>query len=170
MIYEEQLPPAIWTSNFRKHILCGGAGSVGALPARRLASRERKEGRGDGDPGLGPEQRGSGGIRHFRFLPLADPFGHDSTLAGFPHSSVGKECTCNAGDMGSIPGSGRSPGEGNSNPLQSSCLDRGAWQATVPGLARVGHDLVTKPPRHYPCGALVLPTLKMGRWLHLLLC
>ena len=46
---------------------------MGALPARRLASRERKEGRGDGDPGLGPEQRGSGGIRHFRFLPLADP-------------------------------------------------------------------------------------------------
>ena len=42
---------------------------------------------------------------------------------------------CNAGDMGSIPGSGRSPAEGNGNPLQYSCLensmDRGAWQATV---------------------------------------
>ena len=35
----------------------------------------------------------------------------------------GKEATCNAGDMGSIPGSGRSPGEGNGNPLQYSCLD-----------------------------------------------
>ena len=46
----------------------------------------------------------------------------------------------NAGDMGSIPGSGRSPGEGNGNPLQYSCLgnsrDRGAWQATVHGVAK----------------------------------
>ena len=45
----------------------------------------------------------------------------------------------NAGDMGSIPGSGRSPGEGNGNPLQYSCLeksmDRGVWQATVHGIA-----------------------------------
>ena len=67
---------------------------------------------------------------------------------GFPHSSVGKESLCNAGDLGSISGSGRSPGEGN--PLQYSCLenpmDRGAWRATVHGVARVGHDLVTKPP------------------------
>ena len=49
------------------------------------------------------------------------------------------------GDLGSIPGSGRSPGEGNSNPLQYSCLensiDRGAWWATVCGIPRVGHDL-----------------------------
>ena len=52
---------------------------------------------------------------------------------GFLHSSVGKESACNAGDPGSIPGSGRFPGEGNGNPLQYSCLgnhmDRGAWQA-----------------------------------------
>ncbi len=45
--------------------------------------------------------------------------------------SDGKESACNAGDPGSIPGSGRSPGEGNGNPLQYSCLenpmDRGAW-------------------------------------------
>ena len=49
-----------------------------------------------------------------------------------------------------IPGSGRSPGEGNGNPLQCSCLenpmDRGALQATVHEVARVGHDLVTKSP------------------------
>ena len=68
----------------------------------------------------------------------------------FPHSSVGKESACNAGDLGSIPGLGRSSGEGNGNPLQYSCLenpmDRGAWWATVHGAARVGHDLVTKPP------------------------
>ena len=69
---------------------------------------------------------------------------------GFPHSSVGKESACNAGDLGLIPGLGRSPGEGNGNPLQCSCLknpmDRGAWQATVHGVARVGHDLAPKPP------------------------
>ena len=49
--------------------------------------------------------------------------------------SDSKESACNAGDPGSIPGSGRSPGEGNGNPLQSSCLenpmDGGAWWATV---------------------------------------
>ena len=49
---------------------------------------------------------------------------------GFPHSLVGKESACNAGDLGLIPGSGRSPGEGNGKPLQYSCLenpmDRGA--------------------------------------------
>ena len=42
---------------------------------------------------------------------------------GFPHSSVGKKSACNAGDLGSIPGSGRSPGEGNGNPLQYSSLE-----------------------------------------------
>ena len=68
----------------------------------------------------------------------------------FPHSSVGKESACNVGDPGLIPGSGRSPGEGNGNSLQYSCLenpmDRGAWRATVYGVIRVGHNLVTKPP------------------------
>ena len=71
----------------------------------------------------------------------------------FHHSSVGKESACNAGDLGLIPGLGRSSGEGNDNPLQYSCLenpmDRGAWQGTVHGMARVGHDLATKPPP--PC-------------------
>ena len=42
---------------------------------------------------------------------------------GFPHSSVGKESACNAGDPGLIPGLGRSPGEGNGNPFQYSCLE-----------------------------------------------
>jgi len=54
---------------------------------------------------------------------------------------------CNVGDLGSIPGSGRSPGEGNSNALQYSCLEnpmeRGAWWATVHGSQRVGHDWAT---------------------------
>ena len=68
-------------------------------------------------------------------------------------SSVGKESACDAGHPGLIPGSGRSPGEGNGNPLQYSCLenptDRGAWQATVHGVTRIGHDLVTKPPPYF---------------------
>ena len=54
---------------------------------------------------------------------------------GFPGGSVVKNPPVNAGDMSSIPGLGRSPGVGNVNPLQYSCLensmDRGAWQATV---------------------------------------
>ena len=63
-------------------------------------------------------------------------------------SSVGKESACNAGDLDSIPRLGRSPGEGNGNPLQYSCvenpMDGGAWPATVHGITRVGRDLVTK--------------------------
>ena len=64
---------------------------------------------------------------------------------GFSGGSDGKESACNAGDLGSIPGSGRSPGEGNGNPLQYFCLgnsmDRGAWWVTVRG---VGGGGVTK--------------------------
>ena len=73
---------------------------------------------------------------------------------GFPHSSVSKESACNVRDLGSIPGLGRSLGEGNGNPLQYSCLenpiDRGAWQATVRGISRVGHNLATKPTMPLP--------------------
>ena len=70
----------------------------------------------------------------------------------FPGGLVVRNLPAKAGDardVGSIPGSGRSPGKGNGNPLQYFCLenlvDRGAWQATVHGVTRVGHDLVTKP-------------------------
>ena len=62
------------------------------------------------------------------------------TIQGFPGGSEVKASAWNAGDMGSIPGSGRSPGEGNGNPLQYYCLknpmDRGAWQTTVHGVAK----------------------------------
>ena len=58
----------------------------------------------------------------------------------FPGGSDSKESTCNAGDLGLIPGSRSSPGEGNGNPLQYSCLenplDRGAWRATAYSVAR----------------------------------
>ena len=64
--------------------------------------------------------------------------GNGHSLLGFPGGSVDKESTCNAGDLNLIPGWGQSPGEGNGNPLQCSCLgnpmDREAWQATVYGV------------------------------------
>ena len=73
-------------------------------------------------------------------------------IPGLPRDSVVKESTCQAGDMHSIPGEGKFPGEGNGNPLQYSYLgnpmDRGAWWAIVPGVTKeldmVGHDLATK--------------------------
>ena len=59
---------------------------------------------------------------------------------GFPDDSVVKILPANAGDVGSVPGSGGSPGEGNGNPLQYSCLgnpmDRGAWSTTVHGVTK----------------------------------
>ena len=65
----------------------------------------------------------------------------------FPGGAEVKASACNVGDLGSIPGSGRSPGEGNGNPLQYSCLenpmDGGAWWATVHRSQRVGHNWAT---------------------------
>ena len=64
---------------------------------------------------------------------------------------MGKESACSAGDLGLIPGLGRSPGEGNGNPLQCSCLenstDRGAWQDTV---REVTKSDMTKQQTHFP--------------------
>ena len=58
----------------------------------------------------------------------------------FPGGSNGEDSACDVGDLGLIPGFGRSPGEGNGNALQYSCLenpmDRGVWQATVPGVSK----------------------------------
>ena len=111
-------------------------------------------------------------MHHFQSLQLDWKFyisqscfqkrGLDQTLTiaqtshweGFLAGSVGKGGTCHIGGAGSVPGSGRSPGGGNGNPLQYSCLekpmDRGAWRATVQGVARVRHDLATKPPPFSP--------------------
>ena len=101
MIYEEQLPPAIWTRNFRKHILCGGAGSV-------------------------------------------EP--------------------CQPG--GGLPGSGRREGMGR------QAWGRGNAEAaeSETGITSSFFRLQTLWPLLDPCVALVLLTLKMGQWLHLLLC
>ena len=68
-------------------------------------------------------------------LPISPVQEHNREGMGFPSGSDGKESASNAADPGSIPGSGRSPGGGNGNPLQYSCLensmDRGAWWAHV---------------------------------------
>ena len=65
----------------------------------------------------------------------------------FPGGSDGKESTCNAGDLGLIPGSERSPGEGNGHSLQYSCLenpiDRGAWWSTVHGVTKSQTERLT---------------------------
>ena len=72
---------------------------------------------------------------------------------GLPWWFSSKDSTCSegdSGDLGSIPGSGRSPGRGHGNPLQYSCLenpvDRGAWWATVHGVTKSQHNWATKPP------------------------
>ena len=72
----------------------------------------------------------------------------------FPNSSAVKSPSANGGDvrdMGLISGWGQSPGGGNGNPLQYSCLknpvDRGAWWAIVHGVQRIGHDWATKPKK-----------------------
>ena len=71
---------------------------------------------------------------------MLDAFATLTLTLGFPGGSEGKASACNAGDLGSIPGSGRSPGEGNGSPLQYPCLenpmDRGAWRVTVHGIAK----------------------------------
>ena len=63
-----------------------------------------------------------------------------SFIYSLPGGSDGKESACNARDLGSIPGLGRSPGEGNSYPLGytglENSMDRGTWQATVHGIAK----------------------------------
>ena len=73
---------------------------------------------------------------------------------GFPGGSDSKESACNTGDLGSIPGSGRSPGEGNGYPLQYSCLenpmDRGAWQVQSVGSQRVRHSWATNSLFFFP--------------------
>ena len=89
--------------------------------------------------GIDPSSQGQGcvpqGTDGMALLGLCGQVG-----MGFPGGSKGKDPTYNVGDLGSSPGSGRSPGEGNGNPLQYFCLenpmDRGAWRATAHGVAK----------------------------------
>ena len=73
-------------------------------------------------------------------LATSEIYGSLMWLQGFPGGSVVKNPPANAGDTDSIPGAGRSPGEGNGNPLQYSCLgnllDRADWRAAVQGVTK----------------------------------
>ena len=104
-------------------------------------------------------------------VPYLSFWTHFPSPAGFPGGACGKESACQAGDMGSIPGSGRSPGVGDGNPLQSSCLenlmDRATWWATLHGVAKSQtrlrehthiHTHTCPPPLHpyVPCTSLLL--------------
>ena len=64
------------------------------------------------------------------------------TKVGFPDSSAGKESTCNAGDLGSIPGLARSPGGGHGSPLQYSCLENPHGQRSLAGYSPWGRKEV----------------------------
>ena len=87
-------------------------------------------------------------------------------IAGFPSGSVVKSLPAIVRDVGSVPGLARSPGEGNGNPLQCSCLgtpmDRGAWWATVHEVERVRHDLVTEHEPKDCCRIIKAPQLTSG--------
>ena len=77
----------------------------------------------------------------------------------FPDGSAVIECTCNAGDVVSTPGSGRSPGGGNGSPLQYSCrknpMDSGAWQAIAQRVAESDMTELTYRSQRYPFGLLI---------------
>ena len=81
------------------------------------------------------------------FYTVGERVGPFQGVYSFPGSSEGKESACNASHLGSIPGSGRSLREENGNPFQNSCLensmDRGAWWATIHGIAKSQTQLST---------------------------
>ena len=91
-------------------------------------------------------------------------------LCSLPAIYLGKASACNAGDLGSIPGLGRSPGEGNGNPLQYSWLensmDRGAWWATIHGVAKSRTRLSDFTFKLWSRASLVAQRLKRlpGMW------
>ena len=98
------------------------------------------------------------GIKYINSLPSLS----------FPRVSDGKESACNVGDPGLIPGSGRSPGEGKSNPLQYSCLgnlmDRGACWATVHGVAKSWTHLSTKQQQNHSTNSIpCMATVRLAR-------
>ena len=86
-------------------------------------------------------------------------------LCLFPGGSEVKASTCNIGDVGSIPGSGRSPGEGNGNPLQYSCLENpmggGAWQATVHGVTKSRTRLNEFTSLHFTSASILLRDISL---------
>ena len=107
---------------------------------------------------LVPQSQSSSPIMQYTILQVLFGPLHFNLVPG---GSDGKASAYNVGDLGWIPGLGRSPGEGNGNPLQYSCLenpmDKGAWWATVHGVARARHNLATKFSRKH--------TLLIGFWI-----
>ena len=94
-------------------------------------------------------------------------------ICGFPGGSDGKESTCNATDLGSVPGSGRSPGGGNGNPLQYSCprnpMARGGWRATVHGAAESDRTEPTTQTKHkVPSQVTQVGSGRAGTWTQVL--
>ena len=87
---------------------------------------------------------------------------------GFPGGWAVKSSPASVGDVGLIPGWGRSPGEGNGNAFQylclKNCMDRGAWCVTIHGVSGVGHDLATQQQKITQCTNLVV---KLYSFLHL---
>ena len=141
-------PLAVWFGVTKDTVLAPESSSVGGLWAEvnLSACRTRMIGEGNGNPlqcaclenprdgrACGLPSMGSHRVGH-DWSDLAAAAG---LICVLPKWLSGKESACQAEDEGSIPGSGRSPREGNGNPLQYSCLenstDRGAWQATVHG-------------------------------------
>ena len=129
---------------------------IGLWVLYHWATRENKT------SNLPPQRQGAQGI--YRVTNEAWP---DGLRYGLPWWLSGKEIhPANARDVGSIPGLGWSPGEGNGNPLQYSCLEnpmnRGAWRATSMGSQSVGHELATD---HVHMGSLGrLGSLGEGDW------
>ena len=137
-------------------VVCQAPLSMG-LPRQEFWSRLPFPSPGDlPDPGMEPMSLKSA-VSAGRFFTTSTASSSVSP-SGFPGGSVVKNLPVNAGDLDSIPGLGRSPGEGNGNQLQNSCLgspmDRGAWQTTVLGVAR---SPIRLSNFHFLCGAVSIP-------------
>ena len=110
-----------------------------AFPFSRRSSQPRsttlQEDSLPSEPPGKPENTGVGSLSLLQGIFLTQELNQGLLPCDFPGGSDGKASACNTGDSGLIPELGRSPGEGNGNPLQYSCLenpmDRGAWWATV---------------------------------------
>ena len=120
-----------------------------------------------------------GSLVLLRFLPLGwchlcigGYWYFPNNLVGFPCGSVGKESACNARNPSLIPGSRRSRGEENGNTFQYSCVEnpmgREAWQAIDDGVARVRHNLATKPPQ--PLTILISSCALSSPAFHIMYC
>ena len=113
---------------------------------------------------------------HFRLSPTIWISSGQSILLGFPGGSDGKESTCNAGDLGLIPGLERSPGGRHRNPLQYSCLGNPSGQKSLGGLQlmgsqRAGHDWAAKHSRAQSILLLlVLNSVGFVHWQALSVC